>query len=195
MGLDLSSRRVVAGTAALGFLAALAGCQAGDTVGALDLGLRKNNTQNTEGMVRESELRAYCPRVTLREGTSTYRSFERKAEEDPTKLLYLASITDVTRACTYTTPGFITVNVALAGKVVPGPKAQAGTVTMPIRVVATRGGEVLYSQLYQHPVTINQVGASQFIFNDPNVSVPSITDGSIQIYAGYDEGPVPKKVE
>ncbi|MBX3575979.1 MAG: hypothetical protein KF723_02135 [Rhizobiaceae bacterium] len=174
-------------------MAAVAGCQQDSSAAsALDLGFRKKSNENQEGLVRESELRAYCPRVSLREGTAVYRSFERKAEDDPTKLIYQASISEATRSCTYA-PGTITVNVALAGKVVPGPLAKAGPVTMPIRVVATRGTEVLYSQLHDYQVVLDSAtGAAQFIFNDPAVTVPSGTDGQVQIYAGYDEGPVKK---
>jgi len=194
----LKSSRFLAGAGVIGFMIAAAGCQSGDTDGVLGLGLvkgRQDNPEQQANMVRESELRAYCPRVNLREGTSIFRSYEKKAEEDPNKLIYQASIGEVTRSCSYG-PGTITVNVALAGKVVPGPLAQSGTFTMPIRVVALRGSEVLYSELHKFSVTVDRAsGASQFIFNDPNVTIPSVSDGSVQIFAGYDEGPEKKKTE
>ena len=177
----------------MGFAVAVSGCQQNETAGgALGLGLIKKTNENQEGMVRESELRAYCPSVVLREGTAVYRSYDRKAEEDPTKLIYQASISEATRSCSYA-PGTITVNVALAGKVVPGPLAKSGTVTLPIRVIAVRGSELIYSQLHNFPVTIDGSGAVQFIFSDPAVTVPSATGGEvIQVQAGYDEGPVKK---
>ena len=188
----MKSRRYLAGAGLLGFMIAVSGCQGGDSASALDLGFGNKTSENQAGLVRESELRRFCPRVTLREGTAIYRSYEKKAEEDPTKLVYQASLSDVTRSCTYS-PGTIVVNVALAGKVVPGPLAKPGVVTMPIRVVATRGGEVVYSQLHNFPVTLDRAtGATQFIFNDPGVTVPSIEDGTLQIFAGYDEGPAKK---
>lgn len=170
---------------------AASGCQSDDAGGVLAVG--QGTVSTPEGMVRESELRAYCPRVVLREGTATFRSFERKAEDDATKLIYQASIADVTRACTYTTPGVINMNVAVAGKVVPGPMAKAGAVTLPIRVAAIHGAEVVYSQLHDYQVTIDKAsGAAQFVFNDPALQVPAVTDGTLQIFVGFDSGPEKK---
>jgi hypothetical protein len=36
------------------------------------------------------------------------------------------------------------------------------------------------------------VGATQFVFSDPAVSIPRPSTRSVVVYAGYDEGP-PKK--
>jgi hypothetical protein len=189
--LVLKNSRFLAGAAVLSFMIAVAGCQSDDAGGVFGVG--QGNVGAQEGMVRESELRAYCPRVVLREGTATHRAFEKKAEDDPTKLIYQASITDVTRSCAYTTPGFINMTVAVAGKVVPGPKATTGSVTMPIRVAAIRGSEVVYSQLHNYAVTVDKAtGAAQFIFSDPALQVPSITDGTLQVFVGFDEGPTKK---
>ena len=89
----------------------------------------------------------------------------------------------------------MTMNVAVAGKVVPGPVATDGSVTMPIRIVVSSagGGEPLYSQLHKYEVAVNKAsGATQFLFNDPNVTFPQPAPGTVQVFAGYDEGP-PKK--
>jgi hypothetical protein len=84
----------------------------------------------------------------------------------------------------------LTMNVAAAGRVVPGPLAKAGTVTMPIRVAVTLGDQVLYSQLHQHKVQVADTStATQFVFNDPNVSVPAPSAKNYQVFVGYDEGP------
>ena len=32
-------------------------------------------------------------------------------------------------------------------------------------------------------------GATQFLFANPDITIPIPTDGSLQIFAGYDEGP------
>lgn len=181
----VSNPRFLAGLALSGFILTAAGCQSGGS------GSAPGSVAETPPVekIRESELRAYCPQVMLREGTAFYNSYERGAEEDPTKLVYQASIANVTRSCTYG-EGTLTMNVAVAGKIVPGPVGAAGTVTMPIRVVVTRGEEVLYSQLHQFPVAVNDTtGATQFVFNDPNVTFPAPTSRSIRVFAGYDEGP------
>jgi hypothetical protein len=174
----------------VGFVAAAAGCQSGDV---LDPNSGDQPKTAPEGKVLQSELRAYCPLVTLREGTAFFRTYQKKGEDDPTKLVYQSSISAVTRSCSYS-GGMITMNIAVAGKVVPGPLATDGTVTMPIRIVVSSTTDVLYSQLFKHEVAVvAAAGATQFVFNDPNVTFPTPSPGSVQVFAGYDEGPADKK--
>ena len=174
--------RFVFGTALLGFMLSVAGCQSGDGAAALADGTE------AQPQVRESELRAYCPAVTLREGTAAYATYERGAEPgDRSKIIYQASIADVTRRCERA-DSIMTITVAAAGRVVPGPVGSAGTITMPIRVVAMQGSEVLYTKLHKHQVTV-AAEATQFLFTDPNVVIPIPEDGTVQLYAGFDEGP------
>lgn len=177
-----------------GFMLAAAGCQSGDSTGFLgSSGEESTPKVAPEGKVLQSDLRAYCPPVTLREGTAFHSTYEKKADNDPTKLIYQSSISAVTRTCSYS-GGMVTMNIAVAGKVVPGPVATDGSVTMPIRIVVSSGGaEPLYSQLHKYEVAVNKAaGATQFLFNDPNVTFPQPTPGTVQVFAGYDEGP-PKK--
>jgi hypothetical protein len=183
----LNDSRFFIGFALAGFMLAVAGCQSGDrSKGADDL-------KPPTGKILESELRAYCPSVSLREGTSFFNTYQKGAEDDPAKIVYQASISDVTRSCTRA-DGKLIMNVAVAGKVVPGPAGKAGNVTMPIRIVVLRGEEVLYSQLHKHQVAVGN-DSTQWLFNNPNVSIPIPPDRNIQVFAGYDEGPPKKKAE
>jgi hypothetical protein len=176
------------GAALFGFMLSVAGCQSGDGV-ALGDGAEAKPAE--EPVVRESELRAYCPAVTLREGTAAYTTYQRGAAPgDRSKIIYQASISDVTRSCARA-DGTMTISVAAAGRVVPGPVGGAGTITMPIRVVALRGSEVLYTKLHKHQVTIG-TEATQFLFTDPDVVIPIPENGTVQVYAGFDSGPAAK---
>jgi hypothetical protein len=188
MAFCMGKQRILAG-AVLAGLAFAAGCQSNDTAGALE----PKGGGTAAPQVKESELRAFCPPVMLREGTAYFNTYERGAKDkDPAKLEYQASIGDVTRSCTYP-DGLITMDVAVAGRIVPGPKGKAGTITMPIRVVVVQDGQVVYSQLHKYPVAVTDtVGATQFVFSDPAVSIPRPSTRSVVVYAGYDEGP-PKK--
>ena len=169
------------GFALAGFMFAVAGCQSSDSGGAVAGG------KPPEGKVLESELRAYCPRITLREGTAVFKTYAKGGEEDPTKLVYQASISDVTRSCSRA-GGTLTINVAVAGKVVPGPAGKAGPVTLPIRIVILRGEEILYSQLHKHQVAVGNT-STQWIFSHPNVSIPIPAEQNLEVFAGFDEGP------
>ncbi len=166
----------------------VSGCQSDSATSGLDL-QNGNVQQQDENVIRESELRAYCPPVSLREGTAYFTTYAKGGQDQPESVIYQASISDVTRKCTYGTGSF-TMTVAVAGRVVPGPKGSTGTITMPIRIAAVRGGEVVYSKLFQHQVAISDTaGATQFIFNDPNVMITGTPDRSIQLMVGFDEGP------
>lgn len=191
--------RFFAGVALSGLMLAAAGCQSSDK--GLFSGAK---TAVPDTRVKASDLSAYCPTITLREGTAyfnTYAKGTRKANPDDgsdaddnsDNIVYQAAITDVTRDCTRNA-GQLTLNVAVAGKVVPGPKGGTGAITMPIRIVVLHGSDILYSQLHQYKLQITDASAAtQFMFNEPNITIPEPTDRGYQIFAGFDEGPPSKK--
>jgi hypothetical protein len=174
----------------------LSACNTGDSASVLDLKSARVDKAHSE-QILQSELTGFCPQVTLREGTAFFTTYEKGGDGDPAKAIYQASITETTRACTRPN-GTLAMNIAVAGRVVPGPKANGATVTLPIRVAITEGESVLYSQMHQFQVTIVPgQAATQFVFNDPNASVPLASAKAITIFVGFDEGPpkAKKKVE
>ena len=184
----LVNGRIFAGLALCGFMLAAAGCQSSDK-GILGVGNNLAATAEQE-KVKASDLLAYCPKISLREGTAYFSTYARGGQDDASKLIYQASIADVTRDCSRES-GTLTMNVAVAGTVVPGPAGATGSITMPIRVVVLRGAEVLYSQLHQYKLQIADTSsATQFLFKDAGVSVPLPSASNYQVFAGFDEGPV-----
>lgn len=185
MAFSFAKGRIPAGAAIAGVMLVVAGCQSGDGSSALDVG----NAPKQEQQVLESELRAFCPPVELRQGTSFFNTYERGGDQDAGRIIYQASIAGVTRSCTYNNNA-IGVTIAVAGRIVPGPKGKAGSITMPIRIVLIQDGQVVKSELYRHPVTIGDtIGATQFVFTDTSISLPGPVSRRTLIYAGYDEGP------
>lgn len=181
--------RFVAGAALAGFMVTVAGCQSSDSSGVLNLTSSEKQDTKAVQKVTASSLQAYCPKITLRDGTAYFDSYAKGGQGDRSKIIYQTSIGDVTRDCTHA-GGSLTLNVAVAGKVVPGPLAKPGTVTMPIRIVVAHGTDVLYSKLHQYPVQVSDMSAAtQFVFNDPNIVVPEPTARDYQVFAGFDEGP------
>lgn len=151
------------------------------------MGLAGEDASQSEGAIRESELRAYCPPVGLQEETAIFTTYERGGEGDPDRIVYRTSISDTTRSCSYHQEmGSIT--AAIAGRVVPGPRGRTGTFTLPIRVEVTRAGETLYSKVFQHPVTIvDTAGATQFVFRDNEIAVPGGIDRLVQLTIGFEQ--------
>lgn len=183
--------RFLTAIAGAGFILGVAGCQSGDGGNILNLGGKDKKPEDNSNKVLASDLLGYCPKVTLKQDTGFFNKYAKGGEDDPAKLLYQASIGDVTRSCT-TSGGILSMNIGVAGRVVPGPAGSPGTVNMPIRIAVIRGSEVLYSQLHDYQVTVGGE-AAQFVFNDPNVSVPLPAERSLQVFAGFDAGPPKKK--
>jgi hypothetical protein len=211
MGFHSFNRRFVAGLALTGFMLAAAGCQSSDN-GILGFG-KKGTTPPppADPKILASQLLAYCPKVTLRDGTAFFNTYAKAAPaprkkkgaaaqdappaadaaatppDDSANIIYQASITDVTRDCSRAN-GSLNMKIAVAGKVVPGPKFNPGTITMPIRIAVMHGKDVLYSQLHQYQVQVTDPStATQFVFTDSNVVVPEPSAQDYQAFAGYDE--------
>jgi hypothetical protein len=187
-----------------GLILALAGCQSGGGLSKLDPGV-KDAPPPPSTKISEQELLAYCPSVTLREGTAFYSEYTKgarkaKTEDDPlanpdaqpdnsANLIYRAAITDVTRSCS-SQGGMMTMNVAVAGKIIPGPMGKAGTITLPIRVAVLRDGEPIYSNLARYPVQMTDNSeAAQFLYGNANVTFDAPAKRNIQVFAGFDAGP------
>jgi len=187
--------RFLAGLVVAGCMLAASGCQSGGVGNVLGLGggeTQKQPVVAPEGKVLASELLAYCPRITVKEDESVKASYVKGGDGDPAKLAYQVSISDSTRSCNRQT-GMLAMEVALAGRVVPGPAVTPGTVTLPIRVMVIQGGgEVLYNQVFNQQVSIGSQ-AQQFVFKDSGVVVPIPNDKTLQVFAGFDQGPKKKK--
>ncbi|WP_193176166.1 hypothetical protein [Oricola nitratireducens] len=176
----------IAGVARIGVLfslVALASCQTAkvsDTLGG---------TKPGDENLTIDDLRAYCPRVTLLEGTAILRTYTKGKKDDPDEIIYQATITDVTRTCKYEA-GNLYMQVAAAGRVVFGPKGAAGNLELPVRVAVKQGENVPYSQLGKIQVAVPADGeATQFIYKDEQVVVPAPKTPSLQVLVGFDEGP------
>jgi hypothetical protein len=189
MAFRIVSGRVLVAIAAAGFIAIAAGCKSDDSADVLDPGTG-DSQEAPEGKILQSELRAYCPKVTLRQDNAFLDTYAKNAEDDPSKLMYRSSLSVATRKCSYAA-GSLTMEIAVAGRVIPGPLAADGTVKMPIRVEVKRGEEIVYENVASYDVAVSRAaGATQFVYNDPNVTIPTPEPGTVQAYIGYD---VPKK--
>lgn len=168
-------------------LASLAGCTTSGTENGANSSLPTKATSG-EKRISETELRAYCPSVSLRDGTAFFNTYEKGGDKDPERVIYQAALTDTTRSCQYGN-GTLTMDIAGAGKVVPGPKYKTGTIVMPIRVAIRQGDQVVYSKLHKQRVSItNPDTATQFVFNDKGVTIPMLDKQNVQIFIGFDEG-------
>lgn len=173
----LMSSRLLVLSAAVGLLA---GCNTPQSGGAIEAG--GSATAPTPAVIQGA-----CPQVYLLDGTAVHRTYAGGAKDDPTKIVYQASLTDTTRQCVQNENQLV-VTVVVRGRVVSGPAGGPGSVNLPIRVAASDGSNTLFSELTQYPVQV-QEGTTQFIFTKANVTLPAGAGDFAKIYVGFDDGP------
>lgn len=183
------ARLKLASLSALGLALALAGCQSGDTLGALNIGGGGGQSQPPAGQetITVQELLAYCPAITVAADKAVLNSYQRGGDGDAAKLVYRAAITDSTRSCTYGT-GTMGMAIGVAGRVIPGPVGTPGAVRLPIRVTVYQDTTEIYSQRFEHDVMIaDTAGATQFMFVDKSFSMPNPTSRNVRVLIGFEE--------
>ncbi|OHV85607.1 hypothetical protein [Ensifer sp. LCM 4579] len=167
---------------AMSVLLAVAGCNKTQTGGAIEAG-------GSASAPTPAVVQAACPPVTLRDGTASYRTYAKGGKDDPTKVVYQASLADTTRQCVQSQDS-LRVTVVAQGRVVAGPAGGPGKLTMPIRVAATDGEKTLYSELTQFPVEVPPGSTNaQFVFTKADVTLPAGAGADAKIFIGFDEGP------
>ena len=185
-GSDRMVGHTVSRIAAFAGRLALTGCNTPDTGGAIDAG-------GSAASATPAVVQAKCPQIVMRDATSVYRTYAKGATNDPTQIVYQASLADSTRQCVQSDTT-LTVNVVVQGRVTSGPAGGPGTINLPIRVSAIDEDNTLFSEVTQFPVTVQSgTGAQQFIFTK---SAP-INGGAgdfAKVYVGFDTAPAaPKK--
>ena len=140
-------------------------------------------------------VQANCPTVTMRENTAFYRTYAKGGENDPTKIIYQASLADSTRACTINEVN-MTINVVVQGRLVAGPAGGPGRVSLPVRVSVIDGDTTLYSELTNFSVDLPAgVPSTQFVFNKADITIPTAVGGAsklAKLYVGFETGPQKK---
>lgn len=163
-----------------------AGCNKTDTGGAIDAG-------GSAAAPTPAVIQGACPQVFLLDGTAVHTSYAKGAKDDPSQVIYQATLVDTTRQCVQNESQLV-VTVVVQGRVVAGPAGGASSVNLPIRVAATDGENTLYSELTQYPVAMQPgAGAAQFIFTKANIALPGGAGSFAKIYVGFDDGPQGKK--
>lgn len=136
--------------------------------------------------VTEEELRAYCPMIYMREDGSYYNTYTRGGDNDPEKIIYQVSISEVTRSCKYI-DGQLQIKAAASGRIVPGPNFKPGTIALPIRVTVLQGDVPLYSKLHKYALQAKYgTEAVQFIFLDDKIILPKPTQQNLRIYIAFE---------
>ncbi len=139
-----------------------------------------------------NNLRAFCPRTVIRDGTEAYREFDEGivSAEGAKQVSFQSTISEVARECNYT-PTNLNIRVGVRGRAINGPSGKTGNFNVPIRVaVVDAEKNVQYSVLHQVPVTIPANGSNAaFSYVDSNINLPVPEKPNLIVYVGFDEGP------
>ncbi|WP_312223984.1 PilZ domain-containing protein [Rhizobium rhizoryzae] len=175
----------------LALLAILAGCNSSSPVSGLSLGSSAQPAAATGPVV----VQAYCPQVGMLEQSAIKNAYAGNAKDDPAKLIYRASLSEATRACT-ANDTTLTIRVQAQGRVVIGPAGKPGRISLPINVeVIGEGDKVLYSQTQITAVDVPAEGVAQFLFDKADVSIPNQMGGVstfTRVRIGFDDATVKK---
>lgn len=139
-------------------------------------------------------VQALCPPVVMLEQTAVQRVYARGGDNNPDKLLYQASLADVTRQCT-ANETTMTIRIVAQGRIVQGPAGAPGKVTLPILVDVIDGENVIYTQKVAYPVDV-PVGGAQFIFDKADIQIPNAQGGAskfTRVRLGFDSGTPAKR--
>lgn len=166
--------------------ALVAGCSAGDAAKVLT---PTAPAPAVDSVTQAAVVQGSCPKVELREGTAYFTTYAKGGDNDPSKIVRQASITDTTRQCR-TDGTQIIMTVQATGRVVAGPAGGAGDIEVPIRVVAMEGETVLYSELQKQVVSLPQgQPTAQFLFTNAAVTIPATSSSTAKVMVGFDPGP------
>lgn len=139
-------------------------------------------------------IQANCPAVAVLDTGAIHTVSARGAKDDPSKLVYQASLSDSTRSCSVSGDNLV-INAMVAGRVVTGPEGKPGRITLPIRITVKDFDTTLFSEVTQLPVDIQPgAGATQFIYVNDHVAIPNAPGGApraVRVTVGFDEGKAP----
>lgn len=175
-------------SAAMSMLAIVAGCNSSSPSDALGIGETGSATPAAAAVT--PVVQANCPKVTVLDSNAIHRVYARGVKDNPEQLVYQASLADSTRACTMNMDT-LTVNVLVQGRIVPGPQAKAGKVTLPIRVSVKDGEGEIFGETSQYQVDLSADGGGQFIFNNDHVAIPNGPGGApktVNVFVAFDDG-------
>ena len=184
------SVNVSRGVVAVSLIMVLSGCNAGSLGGGLGLSSSEPAAATPAAApAQQAFVQGFCPQISLRDGTAVYRSYARGKEGDAEQVVFQASLADSTRSCART-ESTLTVNALIQGRLVSGPQGKAGTINLPVRVTVTDGGQEVFNELEQYPVSLADVNTpTQFVYTKA-INVPGNVSGMTRVFIGFEQ---PKK--
>jgi hypothetical protein len=162
---------------------ALAGCASG---------IQTTSVSNPDGSISANKVTNSdidCPGMMVKPGTSTWQL---PSGTTSTNLRYQGSLGQLARECAVLGDS-MTIKVGVEGRVLVGPKGNAGNLAVPLRIALVQEGpqpKSVWTKFYPVPVNVPP-GQTQVTFtqveDDLTFAIPPSKDlSSYVIYVGYD---------
>lgn len=183
------SVNVSRGVVAVSLMMVLSGCNAGSLGSGLGLSPSQPGNAAAAAAAQPAFVQGFCPQISLRDGTSFYRTYVRGKDGDAEQVIFQGALADTTRSCARTDTT-LTINALVQGRLVAGPQGKAGTINLPVRVTVMDGDQEVFNELEQYPVTLADVNMpTQFVYSKA-VIVPNTVSGTTRVFIGFEQ---PKK--
>ena len=181
------------GVLVVSLMMALGGCNASSLGSSLGLSSPETAAQPAvqpamqvaESGAGQPVVQGFCPQISLRDGTSFYRTYAKAKSEDPKDVVFQASLADMTRSCART-ESTLTITALLQGRLISGPQGKAGSINLPIRVTVIDGEQQVYSEVESYAVALADVNQpTQFVYSR-QIPVPGTVSNLTRVYVGFD---------
>jgi hypothetical protein len=131
-----------------------------------------------------------CPKIEMRTGTETLRTFDVGSQNNASDLAWQATILSTARECSIL-GAEVGIKAGVSGRVLLGPKGKSGTFSVPVRIAVVRNGtEPLWSRVSSVDVTMPS-GEASAVFTAVVEDIlfprePNDNLSNVQIYTGFD---------
>jgi len=138
--------------------------------------------------VNLTALSRICPKAMLDDDQAFDRVYSPAGSTSAENLVYQVSLAEYTRTCTVAPTGDqLLLQVAVAGRLIGGPKARPGTYKVPVRVEVVDGDVALYDKVTVQEVELPAEGLStQFLFRANDLPVPVTAGENTRVRLGID---------
>ncbi|WP_312862092.1 hypothetical protein [Rhizobium sp. P32RR-XVIII] len=156
---------------------------------------------NASGSV-QPVVQGSCPQIFMRDQDAIFRTYAKggkkpaagaDGQQQPTdQVVYQAAFGDYTRQCTLNDQN-LTMTVVAQIRLIAGPAGGPGRVTLPIRITAVDGEDVVNSQVVPFTAEIPAgQNAAQVLFRQDGFKLPVGSGALVRVNIGFDQGPAAK---
>ncbi|UWU16529.1 hypothetical protein N2599_02820 [Rhizobium sullae] len=133
-----------------------------------------------------------CPQIFMKDQDAIFRTYAKGKTGDNSQIVHQAAIGDYTRQCTLNEQN-LSMTVVAQIRLIAGPAGGPGRVTLPLRITAYDGQDVVSSEVvpFTAEIPAGQT-AAQVLFRKDGFKLPVGSGALVRINIGFDQGQAAK---